>query len=463
MKPSIRFAFVVLTTVFITACSSFSAGKFFSHYSVQNGAMYRAVEAGQYQVAQDLMPDMVGGEILDNLEKGRVTFLNEDYQQSKSFLENSEWAVRQQQDQATISITESAQDIGSLAVNDNFKTYYPADYELGFLHLYLGLNYLKGNSLEGALVEIRKANRVQEKAKTSRESDLASAENQMRKNGLEPNLGSILSNYPDAGGSLQAIQNGYLLFLSALLYETEGDLNSAYVDYRRALAVMPNNQEIIDGAIRVATSLGMNQDLSLLTKEYGKRERLSSNQSRIIVIDEQGVVLSKQGWKQSLPIYSDGNWAYYSMSLPYYPNEVPQTFASIKIDGDSVSDSKLVDVNLMAQQDLTERLPTILIRQALRVVAKEQLRRETANGDDVGNLLINVWNVFTEQPDTRSWLTLPAQVFSASKIVSVGEHELTFSGQQYNVTTRPNQTTLVWLSRQANSSTIWHKQLGDIQ
>jgi hypothetical protein len=37
--------------------------------------------------------------------------------------------------------------------------------------------------------------------------------------------------------------------------------------------------------------------------------------------------------------------------------------------------SELVDVNLMAQNNLSERMPGIIIRQALRVVAKDQLRR----------------------------------------------------------------------------------------
>ena len=35
--------------------------------------------------------------------------------------------------------------------------------------------------------------------------------------GLSPNLGSVLSNYPDAGKTLQAVQNGYLLFISAFV------------------------------------------------------------------------------------------------------------------------------------------------------------------------------------------------------------------------------------------------------
>ncbi|MCZ8499219.1 hypothetical protein O9929_19385 [Vibrio lentus] len=71
-------------------------------------------------------------------------------------------------------------------------------------------------------------------------------------------MGSIFANYPDAGKKLQSVQNAYLMFLSGLLYEASNDLNSAYVDYRRALAVMPE-AEIIDRTMAAAARLGMRQ------------------------------------------------------------------------------------------------------------------------------------------------------------------------------------------------------------
>ncbi|MDV7103043.1 hypothetical protein R3X26_01335 [Vibrio sp. TH_r3] len=451
----------------VTACSSLSMGNLFSHYSVQNQQVYSALLSGQYQQAVDNLPDSIAGDILDNMEKGRVNLLAQDYPQSKSFLESSEYAIRTQQEQAVVSLSETASSVGSLAANDNVTSYYPADYEVGFLHLYLALNYLQENSLEGALVEVRKANQVQEQAKKTREADLAAAQQQMKDDGLSPNLGSILSQYPDAGEQLQAVQNGYLLFISALLYETAGELNNAYVDYKRALAVMADNREIITSTVRVARKLGMSDDLVQLAAQYGElvsTQNKAQKQStgRIIVIDEQGVVSARQGWKQSLPIYTSGNWSYFSLSLPYYPKQASQSFATLKINGQPVRESQLVDVNLMAQQDLTERMPTLLFRQALRVVAKEQVRREAAKADDVGNLLVNVWNVLTEQPDTRSWQTLPAAVYSSQEQLKPGEYELEFGKNTYKVELFEGKTVLVWISRQGTNATVWHKQLGSL-
>lgn len=464
MQKYRRLALVLGSTLVLSACANLSAGNLFSHYSAQNSELHRSLQRGDYPSAEQALPDSVAGEILDNFEKGRVYLLNQDYPASQQAFELSDQALREQQDLATISVSQSAQSLSALAVNDNLKSYQPADYELGFLHLYLGLNYVKQNDLEGALIEMRRANQVQEQARKAREKELLSAQSQMQQQGLTPNLGSVLSRYPDAGTTLQAVQNGYLLYLSALLYEAEGDLNSAYVDYRRALAVMPQNDQVIDGTKRVAKRLAMNEDLSKLEQRYGQANYLDRQRSRIIVIDERGVVEALQGWKQALPLYdSRGNGAWYSVALPYYPELQADHYLPLELNGQALSASQLTDINLMAQHDLSERMPSLVIRQALRVWAKDQLRRQAAQDDDVGNLLFNVWNTLTEQPDTRSWLSLPANVYSASLETEPGEQSLMVNGQPYTFNVEPGHTALVWLSRQSNNSIIWHKQLGNIR
>ncbi|MGF1721311.1 hypothetical protein L4D20_14830 [Vibrio kyushuensis] len=461
MKRVIKLTLVSVTVALLSACSNMSAGNLFSHYSAQNNGVYQAVKTGQYEKAEQRLPEFVAGDVLDNLEKGRVQFLSENYQASHSSLSDSDRAVRTQQDRATISVSDSATSLASLAVNDNLNNYYPADYELGFLHLYLGLNYLQDNDLEGATIEMRRANQVQERARQERQSELESAQNSMKAQGLSPNLGSVLSNYPDAGKTLQAVQNGYLLYLSGLMYETSRELNSAYVDYRRALAVMPDNPQVIEATIRLAKRLGMNQDLKQLEETYGQIATLNDSQARVIVLQEQGVVQALQSWKQTLPIYdSRGDGALYSLALPYYANGVSERFSSVKLNGERMTDHQLADVNLMAERDLSERMPSMIIRQALRVYAKDQLRKEAAQGDDVVNLVFNLWNTLTEQPDTRSWQTLPGEIYSSGEVVNAGKQQVDVDGQQYEFNVEAGRTALVWVSRQGGTATIWHKQLG---
>ncbi len=463
MKLGLKLFGLISWALMASGCANLSAGNLFSHYSNQNQEMYQATLAGEYAKAKQLHSANAGGEILGNFEQGRLSFLAEDYQSSLNALKVSERAVRTQQDRATISISETAMGTGSLAINDNVRDYQPADYELGFLHLYLSLNYLQKNDLEGALVEVRRANQVQEAARKSRESELLAAEKDLKNQGISANLGSVLAQYPDAGKKLSAVQNGYLFYLSGLLYEASHELNSAYVDYRRALAVMPDNPQVIDSTMHAAQKLGMREDLRLLEKRYGQVPAgLSNKQGRVIVLDEQGVVEALRGWRIDLPIYDSRNrWAIYSLALPYYANRGSQHFADVSLNGTRLNSSTLVDVNAMAQNDLSERLMSMIIRQAIRVWAKDRIRKEVAkNGDDVGNLMFNVWNTLTEQPDTRSWQTLPAQVKTASQIVEPGRQSLKLGDQVYQFDVPAQQTTLVWVSRQGAHSTVWHKQLG---
>ncbi len=143
---------------------------------------------------------------------------------------------------------------------------------------------------------------------------------------------------------------------------------------------MPDNKQVIESTMYAAKKLGMREDLRLLEKRYGKAPTgLNKSQGRVIVIDEQGVVEALQGWRIDLPIFdSRGNGAIYSLALPYYPKRGAPRFSDVALNGKTLPSSTLADVNAMAQNDLNERLTTIVIRQAIRVWAKDRIRKEAA-------------------------------------------------------------------------------------
>ncbi|EEW11462.1 conserved hypothetical protein [Vibrio mimicus VM573] len=132
MQRPIRRITLTLTSLLLAGCTNLTAGNLFSHYSAQNNALYQSVAAGQYEQATQLLPDYVAGDVLDNLEKGRVYFLSQQYAESLQSLSVADQAVKVQQDRAIVSISNTATSVGSLAVNDNLNEYEPADYELGF-------------------------------------------------------------------------------------------------------------------------------------------------------------------------------------------------------------------------------------------------------------------------------------------------------------------------------------------
>jgi hypothetical protein len=449
--------------VLLCACSNLSAGNLFSHYSAQTEPFHQALAAGDYPAAQEQLPDNLAGDILDNMEKGRVYWLNQQYDLSRAAFNQGDVAVSQQQDRALISVTEQAASVGALTTNDNLLDYVPGDYELGFLHLYLALSYLQSNDLEGALVEIRRANLVQEAAKKTRQHELEAAKAQIDDNGVSTDISTVMAGYASLGNQLQAIQNGYLFYLSALLYETNNNFNDAYIDYQRALTLYPDNRAIIEGAMRTAEKLSMTDDLARMNKRYGPLSKLKEGQGRVIVIQEQGVVDAMSEWKIALPVFDGrGQGAVYSLALPYYPPVSHDQYQAPQLNQSQISADLLVDVNLMAQKGLSEKLPVVITRQILRLVVKNQLRKEAAKSDEAGiaNLVLNVWNTLTEQPDTRSWTSLPASAFSSSQVVMAGPQVLQIANKQYQFDVPNLGTTLVWVSRQGDHTTLWHKQLG---
>lgn len=460
----IKHAVAAVLSIGLTACANLSTHNLFSHYSAANSDARQAVQAGRYQQALEKLPEAPAGEILDGMERGRIGFLAGSYPQSFSALKVADQAVEAQQQQAVIQVSEGLNQAGALLTNDNMITYKPADYELGFLHLYLALSYIQQRDLNGALVEVRRANMVQESARKQREAELESAASAARKEGLgKQNLGAVLARYPDVGDALGNVQNGYLFYLSGVLYEAEGDLNNAYIDYKRALAVVPDNRYVAHTVLRLATRLSMIDDRRSLEARYGRYQPSAKDSGRVVVFDEQGVVAARDGWR--LPLWlrdSRGQSAIYNLALPYYRSNASPVLSPLMLNNRPVSGSTLTDVNRMAKYNLQEQLPVMVVRQALRVVAKNEVRKVSAqSGDDVGNLLANIFNTLTEQPDTRSWQSLPASVSVAQQDLPAGDYTLAWNGQQIDVGVKPGRTTMVWVSRQGNTLTGWSVLLGE--
>ncbi|WP_407332937.1 COG3014 family protein [Enterovibrio sp. 27052020O] len=456
---------VGLLSVGIVGCANLSVQGLFSHYSAALQQTHSLAAKGEFVQALETLPESVDGDLLDGMERGRLAFLAGDIAQSAAGFEKADRAAKEQQQQAVIQVSEGFNQAGALLTNDNMLTYLPADYELGFLHLYRMLGYLQQGDLTAALVEARRANQVQEEARKLRESELKNATVSAQKNGISDNVGAVLSRYPDAGAMLGAVQNGYLFYLSALLYEAEGNLNSAFIDYSRALAVAPDNQFVAKGAMRVAFKQGRKNDLDLLEQRFGKYQRPLNSQAQLVVINEQGIVNARQAWRLPIWFYDrHGNLESYSLALPYYTSFSARPQTSFRIDGSDVVPEALVNVNAMAQQALNEAMPAMSVRQILRVVAKNEMRKSLSETDEsgVGNVVANIFNVLSEQPDTRSWQTLPESVGVYSEMLSAGQHVITVDGQSIEVALQPGKTTLLWQSRQGGKVIHWQGILGGI-
>jgi hypothetical protein len=143
---------------------------------------------------------------------------------------------------------------------------------------------------------------------------------------------------------------------------------------------------------------------------------------------------------------------FFSFSLPVYEGALIQhNQLTLQNAGQTFQSNEIVRIQSLAAKDLKDHLPSLLTRQVVRVVAKEQVRQKLSReAGDVGNILASIYNIASEKADTRSWSTLPDQVDIIRFDTASGKQVLNIQldGQQKSieVDVQPNRISLISIS-----------------
>lgn len=126
-----------------------------------------------------------------------------------------------------------------------------------------------------------------------------------------------------------------------------------------------------------------------------------------------------------------------TIALPYYesrPNRVLSARVSVagQFSGKQASTQMMEDIDAIAKASLDSRMPAITARSIARAVAKgaiqESVDRAGNNRNNdaaaalLGSFFVRVAAMATERADTRSWLTLPANVQLARLALPPGDY-----------------------------------------
>lgn len=462
--PRLPLAGLLLAGSLLGGCASHWQDMFVS-YSDQMVPLRNQLLLGHAAEALPEVRDSTPGDdtyVLDRLEQGRIAWLASQDAASKQAFAAADSRLAWEDNQSEYRVSQGLAQAGSLLTNDQTMVYRAPDYERTMLHHYLALNYLQRGDAEGALVEVRRANQVQEQAlkrradevrKAKQKSEEAEAEGEMRQlmSRGAPELDRLI------GRVKNGFQNAYTFYFSGVLYEAAGDLNDAWVDYQRGYQIAPDNRSLQDALLRLAVLRGAADEIRETEKKVGRKAPPpAKNQGQLVVLFEDGLIPARRELFLPLPIAtSGGDFRTFTVAIPYYDNRASDTGPLTVSVGKWVEQtSELVRLEALAAKDLQERLPGMLTRQALRLVAKEQVRRTAAKeGGDVGNILVGIFNTLSERADTRSWLTLPAQAASWQGMLPAGEVKLTLGAgagaaqRQLPLTIHQGRTTLVWVQR----------------
>jgi hypothetical protein len=225
-----------------------------------------------------------------------------------------------------------------------------------------------------------------------------------------------------AGKVKSSFQNAYTFYAAAAFWESIGELNSAMVDYKKALEINPDSKIIKQDIARIAKKQGDRPDRKDLNAP-------KADEGVVVVFFEDGFVPSKSEIKIPIPTFDGG---FISLAFPYYETKLWPMATPFRAQDADAKDlgyaETIVDVGALAVKDLKEQIPALIVRQALRGFAKYQLQKQA--GEQLGlagQLTASVYNVMSESADRRSWLTLPNNAQIMRFNLPEGDREVRFS------------------------------------
>ncbi len=362
--------------------------------------------------------------VLYLLNKGMVLRMKHDYVASNQSLEEA----KQQMDKLyAASISQNAL---TFVINDATVSYAGEDYEQVLVHLYMALNYLELGQRDEARVEVLQ---------------------------VDIKLREIAEKFPASKFTEDALSR----YLSGMIYEELAEWSDAMIAYRKAYEAyqkyqsnfaMPVPPMLKYDLIRLAQREGLSDELAQYRKEFGIGEEQeivgpTQPQGELVFILNNGLAPIKReraidSWTLPPPVVvvptpaqTQSPPILVTIALPYYESRPMRAVgARISVSGKQADTQMVEDVDAIARASLDARMPAITARAVARAVAKGVLQESVDNAggknDDalaklIGSFLVRVFSVATERADTRSWLTLPANVQLARLALPPGTYDVT--------------------------------------
>ncbi len=372
--------------------------------------------------------------ILYNMERGRYAQVVGNSDASLADFSTSMAKMSDNDQKALISASDVGAQVAATLVNDNAIPYEGEGYERVLLHHYQALNYLKKKNLEGAGVEVRRANAEQNESLQRFEKEIDRAREEATEKNVRGSVSGVDGQYAQmdevAGKVKNSFQNAYTFYVSGFIYELLQQPNDAYIDYKKALEIYPGNRYLQRDVLRLAAGLQMDDELQELKKRFPAAVKKNfstaagSGSGELLVVFEDGFVPQKHEIKIPIPISRSG---LISIAFPIYKEKWSAPVPLRILDNNTVigSTEPICDVRALAVKALKEKAPVIATRQIIRAVAKGVTTAEAKKQlGDFGELASSLWNLVSESADLRSWLTLPANAQILRTTLPFGSYKL---------------------------------------
>jgi len=313
----------------------------------------------------------------------------------------------------TKSVSRSA---GSFLTSDYLLKYPGEDYERVMIHLMSAIGYLQSGEVDEALVECRR-------------------------------LDSLLSLYNTKYEKKNVYkEDAFARYLSGILNEDDGELDEAFIDYLLSARAYidystnygtPMPESLKEDLLRLAVIVDRLEDAEAVLKQFPE-QRWSTRadtgaEGKIVYIQFSGNAPEKVEDR----VYVPTRRGPVTIAFPRMETDPPACGGGRLIlrSGASVIESDLAlveDIDRIALKNLDDRKGRIIAKTIARAVAKQVvIEGISSQGDD--NMqstiatVLNLINMAIERADTRSWRTLPGEIYMTRVFVPPGVYSLGLS------------------------------------
>lgn len=454
-SPMLKFVWLSLAlTLGLSACAYNSV---FVNYPSQIAHFKQQLSRDITKIKiTDLVDNISGNDgLLYAQESGRIMQIIGDFTRSKTYYQQAIDGYQVFDDKAIVSASKLGAGTSSILLNDNAIPYRGPGFERIMLHQYQALNYLFSGDIQGALVEVRRSNELQSMEQARYQTSQKSVQD-MANGTIEAQIAQLSK---QAGNVTSSFLNAYSYYTTGLLYELANEPNDAFIDYRKALQITPDNVYLQQDLVRLAKQLGMPQ-YDEFKRLWGEEVMPIPDQGQVVFIIERDFVPEKQSITVPFPL--NGNIQSASLAT-YQPQRQLMNNSLIQGLGAPLTAQTIANIDALAINALKEDLPSALFRQAARIYAKYQMNRSVQSSQQPANnqvdaaaMVMQIFNVITEQADRRSWLTLPRQAQIARQFTDAGSYNVRLnSSQNINIHVKPNNTTLIWVIQTGNHTLFY--------
>ncbi len=456
-------AAVLLVLLVLSGCAT---------YSDSFSAIERDLATQQFDAALQRIEAQAGQKnqrVLYLLNKGMVLRMQRDFAGSNLALEAAKQEIEQLY---ASSVSENAL---SFIVNDATTRYAGDDYEQVLLHLYMALNFLELGQRDAARVEALqidlKLRELGEKSELTRLSEHAFSRYLtalIYEDGGEWSDAMIAyrkayEEYKKAssnkGGRTEAMVAAPdmipdLLKSDLLRTSHRLGLRDEEAKYKKEFGIAASKNFTPENKPMPANKLNSEKNASV-EKKYASEKDATAEQGELIFILHNGLAPIKR--EQAATLFDPISGHIVRIALPYYesrlndvvaarisvmPQQLVPNAASDHVLNEqsnatlAAAQTELMEnVDAVAKQTLAGRMAAITARSLARAVAKVKMQQavtksgERGSGNEalpnlLGGFAMQIAAIATERADTRSWLTLPANIQLARLPLPAGKYRV---------------------------------------